>query len=74
VLSDLIARGVPADTASSIIRDLARRGAGDDGFFALRTDVERDIMAGAAPLGAATARARQIPVRPAAPRVPPPEE
>ncbi|HEU4564293.1 MAG TPA: hypothetical protein VFS05_06585 [Gemmatimonadaceae bacterium] len=74
VLSDLIARGVPADTASSIIRDLARRGAGDDGFFALRTDVERDIMAGAAPLGAATARAREIPVRPAPPRVPPPEE
>lgn len=77
VLADLIARGVPADTASSIIRELARRGTRDDGFFALRAGVERDIMAGAAPLGAATARAREIPVRPAgppAPPVPPPEE
>ncbi|HEX6534234.1 MAG TPA: hypothetical protein VF041_06530 [Gemmatimonadaceae bacterium] len=76
VLADLIARGVPADTASSIIGDLARRGARDDGFFALRAEVERDIMAGVAPLGAVTMRAREIPTAPAGPptSVPPPEE
>lgn len=75
VLADLIARGVPADTASSIIGDLARRGAHDDGFFALRAEVERDIMAGIAPLGAATARAREIPIPGAGARTPvPPEE
>lgn len=67
VLTDLVARGVPPDTASSIIHALARRGTGDDGFYALRARVERDIMAGAAPASAATARAREIVVRPPQP-------
>jgi hypothetical protein len=76
VLADLIARGVPADTASSIIRSLAVHGANDDGFYALRAGVERDIMAGAAPLGAAAARAREIaPHTPGArPAVKPPDD
>jgi hypothetical protein len=74
VLADLIARGVPADTASSIIHGLAVRGARDDGFFALRTSVERDIMAGAAPTGAAAARAKEIGIGVrGAPPVKPPE-
>lgn len=72
VLTDLIARGVPADTAASLIHELAERGAPDDGFFALRTGVERDIMAGAAPVGAATARARQVRSMPARSALPPP--
>jgi hypothetical protein len=60
VLSDLIARGVPPDTASSIILSLGSAGARDDGFFALRSDVERDIMTGETPTVSAIARAHEI--------------
>jgi len=70
VLADLVARGVPADTASSVIRSLTAHGTHDDGFLALRAGVERDIVAGMAPAGAASARARAIVIAPPGAPVP----
>lgn len=58
VLADLIERGVPAGTAIGIVLDVARSGAGDDTFAAMRRDVEHDIRAGAPPAIAASTRAR----------------
>ena len=58
VLSDLVARGVPADTAAAAVLALARGGARDDDFVALRRDVEKDIGAGAPAASAASVRAR----------------
>jgi hypothetical protein len=58
VLADLIARGVPASTATSVIVDLARTGARDEAFVVLRHEVEQDISAGAPPAVAATTRGR----------------
>ena len=43
VLADLIARGVPADTASSAVLALAGTPATDAQFAALRSDIEQDI-------------------------------
>lgn len=67
VLTDLIARGVPADTASSTIVALAGSGADDATFAELRRDVEQDITEGARPASAVTLRARgvlvSVPVR-----------
>ncbi|HEX6537428.1 MAG TPA: hypothetical protein VF041_22800 [Gemmatimonadaceae bacterium] len=58
VLADLIERGVPAGTATRIVLDVARSGAGDDTFASMRRDVELDIRAGAPPAIAASTRAR----------------
>jgi hypothetical protein len=58
VLADLIARGVPTSTATSVIVDLAATGANDEAFVMLRHQVEQDISAGAPPAIAATTRAR----------------
>ncbi len=58
VLTDLVARGVPVETAASVVLALAERGAGDADFLSLRRDVERDIVAGAPPAAAATVRAQ----------------
>jgi hypothetical protein len=67
VLTDLIERGVPKATATSVVMDVARTGAGDAAFVALRQEVEQDITAGAPPAIAAATRARGtisgIPVR-----------
>ena len=57
VLSDLVARGVPADTASAALIALAARGASDDAYLALQGDVARAIAAGAPPAVATTVRA-----------------
>lgn len=61
VLADLIARGVPADTASAAVLALARTPATDQQFAELRLDVERDIARGAPPAIAAHVRARSLP-------------
>lgn len=56
VLSDLVARGVPPDTAAAVVVALARRGAGDRDFGELERGVARDIEAGASPAAAASVR------------------
>jgi len=58
VMSDLIARGVPADTAAAVVLHLAHQGATDADFGTMQHDVERDIGAGAAPASAASVRGR----------------
>ena len=63
VLSDLISRGVPRDTASATIYQLFQRGAADDDFQALWRGVERDIVSGADPGQALLNRAREVPAR-----------
>ena len=57
VLSDLVARGVPPDTASAALIALATRGATAEAYLALRGDVARAIAAGAPPAVATTVRA-----------------
>lgn len=49
VLSDLVARGVPPDTAARVVVALASRA--DDEYLAFRQRVDRDIDLGAAPVG-----------------------
>ncbi|HEX6965883.1 MAG TPA: hypothetical protein VF166_08780, partial [Gemmatimonadaceae bacterium] len=61
VLTDLIARGVPVDTAAEVVASLERRGAPDGDFVALRGNVERDVRAGALPAVAAAVRAHGVP-------------
>ncbi|HEU4995078.1 MAG TPA: hypothetical protein VFT29_09660 [Gemmatimonadaceae bacterium] len=63
VLSDLITRGVPRDTASQTIFQLWQRGASDDDFQGLWRGVERDIVSGTDPGVALLNRAREIPSR-----------
>jgi hypothetical protein len=60
VLADLIARGVPRDTAARAIAAAARANARDDDYSALRRFVEQDIIAGASPAAAAMLRVRTI--------------
>jgi hypothetical protein len=54
VLTDLVARGVPVDTASGYVLTLAR--ASDEQLVAFQRSVERDIALGAPPLTAAAVR------------------
>ena len=56
VLADLVARGVPPDTAAEAVLVLARAGAVDAQFIGLRIDVERDIGSGIAPVTAVVMR------------------
>jgi hypothetical protein len=49
VLTDLIARGVPADGASRSVLALTKAGIVDEQLVAFRRDVERDIGVGAPP-------------------------
>ncbi|HJQ18870.1 MAG TPA: hypothetical protein VJ867_00885 [Gemmatimonadaceae bacterium] len=63
VLSDLITRGVPRDTASQTILQLWQRGAADDDFLGLWRGVERDIVSGTDPGVALLNRAREVPSR-----------
>ena len=60
VLADLIARGVPKDTAARALEAAARANARDDDYSALRRFVEQDILAGASPAAAAMLRVRSI--------------
>jgi hypothetical protein len=63
VLSDLVTRGVPRDTASTTIFQLWQRGAADDDFLGLWRGVERDIVSGTDPGVALLNRAREVPSR-----------
>jgi hypothetical protein len=56
VLADLVARGVPVDTAASVVLNLARHGANDGDFTSLERGVAQDIGAGASPGVAAAVR------------------
>ncbi|HEU4563893.1 MAG TPA: hypothetical protein VFS05_04550 [Gemmatimonadaceae bacterium] len=60
VVTDLAARGVPADSAAAVVLTVARTGGRDDDFLALRRDVEQAIGSGVPP-AAAAARARGLP-------------
>jgi len=54
VLTDLVALGVPADTATAAV--LAMAAADDATYLALRQNVERDVALGATPAAALTYR------------------
>ena len=56
VVADLVARGVPPDTAARAVLTLAQVQAPDAHFVALRADVERDIGSGIAPATAVVMR------------------
>ena len=58
VLANLVARGVPSDTAAAVVHQLAARGAPDQEFTELQLEVERDIGTGASPATAASVRGR----------------
>jgi hypothetical protein len=58
VFADLVARGVPVDTASTVILHLAEGGASDADYAGLERSVARDIGTGAPPGTAAAIRAR----------------
>jgi hypothetical protein len=57
VLADLVASGVPVDSATAAVLVLAQT-AHDADLVAFRRAVERDIALGASPAGAATEAAR----------------
>ena len=61
VLADLVARGVPADSAAATVADALRNGARDDELSEFRRRVERDILAGAKPTTAMSMRTRDLP-------------
>ena len=61
VLADLIARGVPADTAARALGAALRNGVRDDQLTELRRRIERDILAGARPATAMTIRTQDLP-------------
>lgn len=63
VLTDLVTRGVPRDTASTTIFQLFQRGADDGDFLGLWRGVERDIVSGTDPGQALLNRAREVPSR-----------
>jgi len=56
VLSDLVARGVPTDSATSAVLTLAEARIDDDDLVEFRRSVERDIALGAPPAAAAAVR------------------
>ncbi len=60
VLADLIARGVPRDTAARAVQAMAAANATDAAFNALRLGIERDITAGMSPAAAAGMRYRAL--------------
>ncbi len=63
VLADIVQRGVPVDTASSVIMSLSRAGMQEAEFHSLRQAVMQDIGSGANPAAAAATRAQGILLR-----------
>jgi hypothetical protein len=61
VLADLVARGVPLDTATRAVYVATRAGARDADFTLLRHYIEQDISAGASPAAATSLRLRNVP-------------
>jgi len=60
VTADLVARGVPSDTATQTVLALMHRGVQDADLVAFRQSVERDIALGAPAGGAAAALATGV--------------
>ena len=56
MMADLVARGVPTDSAGAVVLALARTNMRDEDFVAFRRNVERDIALGAPPAAAAATR------------------
>ncbi len=71
VLADIVQRGVPVDTASSVIMSLSHARMPEAEFHALRQAVMQDIGSGANPAAAAATRARGILLRVKVPSPPP---
>ena len=70
-LVDLVAKRIAPAAATSAVGELLKRRATDDRFVVLRSDVEQDIRAGAAPDAALTRRLRShVELLDAAPRGP----
>jgi len=61
VLADLVARGVPLDTATRAVYVAAKAGAKDADFTLLRHYIEQDITAGASPAAATSLRLKNVP-------------
>jgi hypothetical protein len=60
VFADLLARGVPKDTAARALQAMAAANATDAAFNALRLSIERDISGGMSPATAAGMRYRAM--------------
>jgi hypothetical protein len=60
VMTDLVARGVPADVATDAILTFAQSGKTDADYITLRQNIEHDISAGAVPAIAASVRTRGL--------------
>jgi hypothetical protein len=60
VMSDLVARGVSADSAGGIVLALASEQVPDDALVDFQHNVERDIALGAPPVAAASLRATML--------------
>lgn len=70
VLSDLIDRSVPIETATNLVLQLARAGVKDPDLALFQRNVRADIDRGADPTVAATTRARGLVLRGGAPSKP----
>lgn len=68
VLTDLVARGVPGDTATTVISALTGAGAPDAELLRFQQGVERDIAQGATPAAALGVRAQGAFPKATAPR------
>jgi hypothetical protein len=60
VLADMLARGVPRDTAARAVQAMASANATDAAFNALRLSIERDISGGMSPAASAGMRYRAV--------------
>ena len=60
VVSDLVAREVPVDTAIAVVSGLVRASATDDQLLAVRADIETDILSGKPPAVAASSRGHAL--------------
>lgn len=60
VVSDLVSREVPLDTAVSVVSGLVRASATDEQLLAVRADIETDILAGKPPAVAASSRGQAL--------------
>lgn len=75
VLTDLLGRGVPADTLVTMLASATHRGVSDQDLLRLRETISRDIATGVLPLDAATARLTTVVAAPpAASHLAPPRE
>jgi hypothetical protein len=60
VVSDLVSREVPIDTAVAVVSGLVRASATDEQLLAVRSDVETDILGGKPPAVAALSRGQAL--------------